>query len=263
MLWQNERESDNVIDQRRIGAKGLGLGGLILGAVVYYLMGGNPLVYLAENAGSVAQPAAPVSAQDDSRKHFAAVILGSTEEVWSREFSRREKSYVNPSLVLFRDQVRSACGTAASAMGPFYCPGDQRVYLDLGFFDQLQRLGAKGDLARAYVIAHEVGHHVQNLLGLDGGRARTANQASVKVELQADCFAGMWAKQSNYLRHDLQPGDFESALSAAAAVGDDRLQARARGEVIPDSFTHGSSAQRQEAFTAGFTRGEANDCLRL
>jgi predicted metalloprotease len=259
MLWQGQRESGNVIDQRAFGGKSLGLGGLAIGAVIYYLMGGNPLVYVAENAGQVRSSTAAVSPQDESRKKFAAVVLADTEDVWKSVFASVGKTYRDPSMVLFRGAVRSACGRASSAMGPFYCPEDQRVYLDLGFFDQLARLGGKGDFAGAYVIAHEVGHHVQTLLGIAGPHT---NQGSVKMELQADCLAGVWAKQTQAQKNVIEAGDIEEAQAAAAAVGDDRLQQRSQGEVVPDSFTHGSSAQRVAAFEQGFGGGRLNDCMR-
>ena len=278
MDWRGRRESDNVEDQRSFGAKSLGIGGLILGAIVYYLMGGNPLVYLAQNAGPVIEqhqhqnqdPRGSNSAtsrsasesdadgKEDQRKSFVRVILADTEDVWTQEFEQAGRTYEAPKLVLFRGSVKSACGSANAAMGPFYCPNDQRVYLDMGFFDQLSgSLGAKGEAADAYVIAHEVGHHVQTLLGIDMGRG---NRASVATELQADCFAGVWAsheKAKSYLAED----DIHDAINAASAVGDDRLQSRNGGEVVPDSFTHGSSAQRMAAFKKGYTSARLQGCL--
>jgi predicted metalloprotease len=189
--------------------------------------------------------------------------------VWNQIFKGNNITYREPKLVLFTQAVRSACGRASSAVGPFYCPTDQRVYLDLGFFDQLSRsLGAKGDFAAAYVVAHEVGHHVQNLLGVESfvnsrsaSSERTRNQLSVKTELQADCFAGVWAKQTDKAKQVIEDGDINEAVTAAAAVGDDRLQQANRGEVMPDSFTHGSSAQRVEAFRQGFSDGNPQTCL--
>ena len=261
MLWRGQRESDNVEDQRGVGGKTIGVGGLLIGAVVYYLMGGNPLVYLAENAGSVRQaaPTQQVSAKDDDRKHFVGVVLADTEDVWRDIFRTQGKTYRDPKLVLFRDRVDSGCGYASEASGPFYCPRDQRVYIDLGFLDELSgSLGAKGEFAGAYVIAHEVGHHVQNLLGLE---AHAANK-SVQIELQADCLAGVWARQTEKQKHVIEPGDIDQALGAAAAVGDDRLQKRAQGYVVPDSFTHGSSAQRVAAFRAGYNGGQLGSCLK-
>jgi uncharacterized protein len=269
MLWRGRRESDNIVDQRSFGGKGLGVGGLLLGAVVVYLMGGDPVAFLAQNASNVQPRGAPVnSAQDSERKSFAGVVLAETEDAWSHLFSQVNRRYQPPQLVLFRGRVDSQCGRASSATGPFYCPPDQRVYLDLSFFDELSRnLGAKGDFAAAYVIAHEVGHHVQNLLGFEEAARRQQrgmgeaerNRVSVAIELQADCFAGVWAKQVQG-RGILEAGDVDEAISAASAVGDDRLQSRAQGYAVPDSFTHGSSAQRMEAFRKGFDGGDIRAC---
>lgn len=270
MLWQGQRESDNVIDQRAVGGKTLGGGALVVGAIIYYLMGGNPLTYILQNAGSVQQSAPAVSQPvDDQRKSFASVVLADTEDVWSGVFQEAGRVYRKPKLVLFRGRVESACGTAETAAGPFYCPSDQRVYLDLSFLDELSHgLGAQGEFAAAYVIAHEVGHHVQNLLGIESAsrerqRAmdrRERNQASVQIELQADCFAGVWAKQTERTKKVIEDGDIDQAMRAASAVGDDRLQKRAQGVVVPDSFTHGSSAQRVAAFRAGYEGGELTSC---
>ena len=275
MLWNNQRESGNVSDQRGIGGKTLGVGGLVVGAIVYYFMGGNPLDYLAQNAGNVTtgphtmqqQREAPRS--DDDKK-FVAVVLGETEDVWHAVFKQINLTYQEPKLVLFTQSVQSACGQASSAVGPFYCPGDHQVYLDLTFFKQLQtKLGAKGDFAEAYVIAHEVGHHVQNLLGVEKSIRRqqqaagdsSRNHFSVIMELQADCLAGVWAKQTQDTKQVIENGDIEEAINAAAAVGDDRLQQASRGQVVPDSFTHGSSAQRVAAFKTGFGGGQLQACL--
>jgi len=270
MLWKGRRESGNVEDQRSFGGKSLGVGGLVLGAVVVYLMGGDPLAFLAQNAGNVQRSAPVNSTQDNEKKSFAAVVLAETEDAWNHLFTEAGRRYQAPKLVLFRDRVQSECGTAGSATGPFYCPPDRRVYLDLSFFDELSRnLGAKGDFAAAYVIAHEVGHHVQNLLGLEEAARRAQkgmdekerNQVSVGIELQADCFAGLWAKQVQG-KGLLEPGDVEEAIGAAAAVGDDRLQKRNRGYVVPDSFTHGSSERRMAAFKRGFEGGALESCTR-
>ena len=278
MDWRGRRESDNVEDQRSFGVGSLGIGGLILGAIVYYLMGGNPLVYLAQNAGpaieqhqqrqhepdrssssAMSRSASEENGKgEDQRKSFVRVVLADTEDVWTKEFTQAGRTYDPPKLVLFRGSVKSACGSASAAMGPFYCPNDERVYLDMGFFDQLSgSLGAKGEAADAYVIAHEIGHHVQTLLGIDMGRG---NRASVATELQADCLAGVWAsheKAKSYLAED----DIRDAINAASAVGDDRLQSRNGGEVVPDSFTHGSSAQRVAAFKKGFSSARLQACL--
>jgi predicted metalloprotease len=274
MLWRNRRESGNVLDQRRIGGKTLGAGGLVIGAIVYALMGGNPLDYIAQNSdqlrtGQSSRTGAPPA--NDDQKRFVSVVLGDTEDVWNDIFKRNDSTYREPKLVLFTQAVRTACGHAGSAVGPFYCPADERVYLDLGFFDQLSRsLGARGDFAQAYVIAHEVGHHVQHLLGVDedvrrrqaaAGRAG-ANRLSVRLELQADCLAGVWAKHTERAKQVIESGDVEEAMTAAAAVGDDRLQRKQTGEVVPDSFTHGSSAQRVEAFRAGFSNADPQTCLQ-
>lgn len=255
MLWRDRRQSDNVVDSRRIGGAGLGIGGLLIGAVAVYLMGGNPLAFIAQNIGSTTQQAAPVSEKaDDDKKAFASVVLADTEDVWSKSL----KNYVPPKLVLFRGRVQSACGRASASSGPFYCPRDQRVYMDLSFLDELSsRFGARGDFAGAYVIAHEVGHHVQTLAGIEKS---SSNADSVKVELQADCLAGVWAKKTEQAKNVIEPGDIDEALGAAAAVGDDRLQRQSQGEVVPDSFTHGSSAQRVAAFKRGYSAGEAAGC---
>ena len=260
MLWKGRRESDNVEDRRRVGGKTLGGGTLILGAFVYYLMGGNPLVFLAQNINQM-QPAAPITASSDERKRFVSVVLADTEDVWSAQFRGAHKTYRAPKLVLFRNLVDSGCGRAGKSTGPFYCPLDQRVYLDLDFLDELSRgLGAKGEFAGAYVIAHEIGHHVQTLLGLERGAQRT-NAESVRIELQADCLAGVWTKQTEKTKNVIEARDIEEALGAASAVGDDRLQKRARGYVVPDSFTHGSSADRMAAFQRGYRGAELAACL--
>jgi predicted metalloprotease len=267
MLWKNRRQSTNIVDRRGMGGP-MSIGGLILGAVVYYLMGGNPTEYVMQNSGGM-QSQQAVSATDD-QKQFVSVVLADTEDVWNSIFQNSNLKYQEPRLVLFNNQVASACGQASSAIGPFYCPGDQQVYLDLSFFKQLTNsLGAEGDFAVAYVIAHEVGHHVQNLLGVEGpvrqrqGRAnaREKNQLSVKMELQADCLAGVWSKHTEKTKNVLEVGDIEEALNAASAVGDDRLQKASRGEVVPDSFTHGSSAQRVQAFKVGYQNGDTQACL--
>ncbi len=258
-----------------MGGKTLGIGGLVVGAVVYALMGGNPLDYLSQNAGNVMtgqqqeQRTAP-GAENDDQKRFVAVVVADTEDVWNSVFKQSNLTYREPKLVLFSRMVQSACGRASSAVGPFYCPSDQKIYLDTTFFNQLSsRLGAQGDFAQAYVIAHEVGHHVQNLLGVEkasrqrmsGVGERERNAMSVKIELQADCFAGVWAKQTQDAKQVIEAGDIDEAMGAAAAVGDDRLQKAGRGEVVPDSFTHGSSEQRVQAFKAGFQNGDAQSCL--
>lgn len=267
MLWKNRRGSNNVIDRRGIGG-GLGIGGLIIGAILYTLAGGDPGEFLAQNTSSVQEQ--ETRPGNDDEKKFVSVVLADTEDVWNEIFQKNNLKYREPSLVLFNNMVRSACGNASSAVGPFYCPADEQVYLDLSFFKQLSdSLGAGGDFAAAYVIAHEVGHHVQNLLGIaEAVRARQEavgererNKLSVMMELQADCLAGVWAQHTHKTKNVLEAGDIEEGLNAASAVGDDRLQQASRGEVVPDSFTHGSSAQRIEAFRRGFSEGNPEACL--
>jgi predicted metalloprotease len=244
--------------------------------VIGYFMGVSPSTLLSLLTGGDPQavttpaPANPATgAANDSQVDFVRAILGETEDVWGAYFKNMGKTYVRPKLVLFSGQVSSACGFASSASGPFYCPGDQKVYIDLSFYRQLAtEFGAPGDFARAYVIAHEVGHHVQNLLGITdkadqaeqhAGRIG-ANHVSVEIELQADCFAGVWAAQANNARKILEPGDLEQGLKAASSVGDDTLQKRAQGTVVPDSFTHGTSAQRVGWFRRGFDSGKIESC---
>jgi predicted metalloprotease len=277
--WRGQRESDNVEDRRgapfgRTAVVGGGVGTVVL-ALVYLLLGGDPRDVLdgiqsppATEAASGTQPPPQESSHELDERHFVAVILAETEDVWRAEFRSRGAEYTDPHLVLFRGRVASACGEAAAAMGPFYCAGDARVFLDLAFFDELAtRFGAPGEFARAYVIAHEVGHHVQNLLGISakvrGAEERSdpthANGLSVRLELQADCFAGVWANRSRSALR-LSAEDINSALQAASAVGDDRLQRAARGYVTPDSFTHGTSAQRARWFGRGYEAGGIGAC---
>lgn len=273
MLWKNRRESGNVEDQRRMGKGTMGIGGLAIGAIVVYLMGGNPLQFLMQNAGQLQTSSGAseqVIQQTEESKQFASVVLADTEDVWNEIFQKAGQKYEEPKMVLFSGSVQSACGRGSSAMGPFYCPGDHKVYLDLTFFDQLSgSLGAAGDFASAYVIAHEVGHHVQNISGLDnmfrklkqGGNETRANQVSVVQELQADCLAGVWANRTENEKKVIEAGDIEEAMNAASAVGDDRLQKRSQGEVVPDSFTHGTSAQRVQAFRQGYDSGQYETCV--
>lgn len=267
MLWRNRRGSGNIVDQRRFGGGAMSVGGLLIGAVVYYLMGGNPVDYLAQNSGNIQRQ--EITPESNEQKEFVSVVLADTEDVWNSIFRANGRTYKEPKLVLFAGSVRSACGQASSAVGPFYCPMDQQVYLDLEFFQDLSSsLGAQGDFARAYVIAHEVGHHVQHLLGIsdsireqqETSDAKERNRLSVKLELQADCLAGVWARQTERNKKVLESGDLEEAIGAASAVGDDRLQEASRGQVVPDSFTHGSSAQRVQAFKIGFSGGEMDAC---
>lgn len=248
---------------------GIGIGTLVLAAIVYF-MGGNPMTVLEGSGGApssqVSQPSVggATGGANDEEKQFVKAVLGDTEDTWGEQFRKRGKVYRPPKLVLFSNRVQSACGVAGSSTGPFYCPGDQKVYLDLTFFRQLkQQFGAPGDFAQAYVIAHEVGHHVQNLLGTmdkvnafqDRASKAQANALSVKLELQADFYAGVWAHYAQK-RGLLEQGDIEEALGAASAVGDDRLQKESQGYVVPDSFTHGTSAQRQQWFMRGFQSGD-------
>jgi predicted metalloprotease len=277
MKLDDSRRSDNVEDQR--GSSGIGRGtsiglGTIAILVVGYFMGISPSTLLSLLNGdpqSVTAPAPANTAADsnDPQVDFVKAVLGETEDVWGAYFQKMGKVYTRPHLVLFSGSVSSACGLASSAAGPFYCPGDQRVYIDLTFYRQLaSQFGAPGAFAQAYVIAHEVGHHVQNLLGITDKASQAeqaagrvaANHVSVEVELQADCFAGVWAAQANQARKILEAGDLESGLTAASAVGDDTLQRREQGMVVPDSFTHGTSAQRVKWFKRGFGSGDIGSC---
>jgi predicted metalloprotease len=284
MRLDDERRSDNVEDGRgesggggggfSVG-HGIGIGGVLV-LVVGYFMGVDPstLLSLLNGGGSdapISQPqqTAPPADSKDPQVDFVRAVLGSTERVWGAYFQGMGKEYVQPKLHLFSGRVSSACGMASSASGPFYCPGDQKVYIDLAFYRQLASdFGAPGEFARAYVIAHEVGHHVQNLLGvtqraeeMEQSAGRTgANHVSVEVELQADCYAGVWAQIANQTKKILEPGDLESGLGAASAVGDDTLQKKMQGTVVPDSFTHGSSAQRVKWFKRGFEGGKIEAC---
>jgi len=273
MRWQGRRESGNVEDRRRgPGAPvmiGGGLGTIVL-LVVIVLLGGDPqalLEQLPQQGGAVQQQGAPLDPADDELKQFVSVVLADTEDVWNEQFRRMGRQYQEPTLVLFRGRVQSACGTASSAVGPFYCPLDQKVYLDLGFYDELSnRFGAPGDFAQAYVLAHEVGHHVQNLLGTSEkvqrmrGRVSEAeyNDLSVRLELQADFLAGVWAHHAQRTKDLLERGDIEEGLRAANAIGDDTLQKETQGYAVPDSFTHGTSEQRVRWFRKGLETGDIN-----
>ncbi len=280
MKLDDSRRSDNVEDDRGGGGgiRGihLGLGGTLAVIVIGYFMGVSPSTLLSLLSGGeprAVTPTAPAPADrapgNDPQVDFVRAILGETEDVWGAYFRNMGRAYIRPKLVLFSGQVGSACGFASSAAGPFYCPGDQKVYIDLSFYRQLAtEFGAPGDFARAYVIAHEVGHHVQNLLGVTGKADQAeqragrigANRVSVDMELQADCFAGVWAAQANNARKILEPGDLEQGLTAASSVGDDTLQKREQGTVVPDSFTHGTSAQRVRWFRRGFDSGKIDNC---
>jgi predicted metalloprotease len=270
MLWQGRRESENVEDARGSGGGRLVLGGgigTVILVVLYLLLGGDPqALFDAQQQAQVSQPAqVDNQAPRDEASKFVAVVLADTEDAWNEVFRQMGREYDEPRLMLFTDLIQSGCGFASGATGPFYCPQDRRVYIDLGFFRQLQeRLGAGGDFAEAYVIAHEVGHHVQNLLGItdrvQAARGRVGqseyNQLSVRLELQADFLAGVWARYTDRVKHVVEAGDIEEAIRAASAVGDDRLQRRSRGYVVPDSFTHGTSEQRVRWFRRGYETGD-------
>lgn len=285
MKWEGQRQSENVEDRRgargggglRLGGRrGIGLGTIVVALVAGWIFGINPLTLLGVlgGGGPVAEaPSAEAPAQrppaGDPLAAFVSTVLADTEDVWTGVMRGGGAVYREPKLVLFRGAVGTACGTGQSAMGPFYCPGDQKVYIDLGFFETLRaRMGAPGDFAQAYVIAHEVGHHVQNLLGITGkvdamrGRVSETqmNALSVRVELQADCFAGVWAHHSHKGKGWLERGDVEEAMNAAAQIGDDALQRKSQGTVVPESFTHGTSAQRQGWFRRGLESGSVAQC---
>ncbi len=287
MRWDGNRESDNVEDRRSdsggggggggmIGGRSIGIGTVVIALIGWGVFGINPLTTIGMLSGGSSQPQvqqqqgpAQKPPADDKQAKFVSVVLASTEDVWTKIFQQGGAQYRDPKLVLFRGAVPTACGTGQSAMGPFYCPGDQKVYLDMNFFDTLSRqLGAPGDFARAYVIAHEVGHHVQTLLGttakVDNMRGRVSqrdqNALSVRLELQADCYAGIWANHSQQAKNWLDQGDIESAMNAAQKIGDDTLQRQQTGTVRPDGFTHGSSAQRVRWFTTGLKTGSVQSC---
>ncbi len=293
MKWEGQEQSDNVEDRRDqggggggggggigglLGGRNIGLGSIAVALVAGWVFGINPLTVLGLLSGngggaSVTQQQAPPAAHRppaaDKSAQFASVVLRDTEKVWGQVFQAAGGTYRVPKLVIFRGATRTACGTGQTAMGPFYCPGDSDVYIDLAFFDTLsQRLGAPGDFAKAYVIAHEVGHHVQNLMGItgkvDAQRSRQSeaqgNAMSVRVELQADCLAGVWAFHSQQGKGWLEQGDVEQALNAASQIGDDTLQRKARGSVVPESFTHGSSQQRVSWFKRGLDSGSVKQC---
>lgn len=291
MRWQGRRESSNVEDGRGeggsrgaggrglgIGGKGLGIGTIAVALVASYFLGINPLTVLSMLSGGGAAPqsqqrsaaqAGAGSGVDDEQARFVATVLADTEDVWREVFSQAGQQYQDPKLKLFRNATQTACGQGQAAMGPFYCPADQKIYIDLDFYDTLRdRLGAPGDFAQAYVIAHEVGHHVQHLLGttarLDAARGRVSeeqyNAMSVKLELQADCFAGLWAHRAERSKQILEQGDIEEAMNAASQIGDDALQKKSQGAARPESFTHGTSRQRVTWFKRGFESGDVARC---
>lgn len=275
MKWTGRRESSNVDDRRNLSGGRLAAGGGIAGVIVYilytFLSGGNiDPSQVAENLSTETNQTTlspEQQEQDDKRASFVKVLFADTEDVWNKIFIDNGSKYQEPVLVLYRDEVSSACGNASSASGPFYCPGDYKVYIDLSFYQKLQdKLDAPGDFAMAYITAHEVGHHIQNLLGtadkMDRLRQqlpeKSFNRYSVMLELQADFYAGVWANHAQKMKNILDPGDIEEALTAANAIGDDRLQKQATGQVIPDAFTHGTSAQRMYWFKKGFETGDIN-----
>ncbi len=268
MRWQGRRTSDNVDDRRRMSggkvAVGGGLGTIVI-VVLIYLLGGNPGEMLNQmNIGGGMEQTAMPTAEEDEQAQFVSVVLADCEDVWAKIFSEAGQTYREPTLVLYSAQVSSACGVTGSSVGPFYCPADEKVYIDLNFLEQLQnRLGATGDFSKAYVIAHEIGHHVQKLLGimdevdrLRGQLSETDfNEISVRLELQADFLAGVWAHHAEKMFGILEEGDIEEALNAASAVGDDHIMMQSQGYVVPDAFTHGTSEQRVRWFTKGFKTG--------
>jgi predicted metalloprotease len=273
MRWQNERRSENVEDRRGIPAAGVAVGGgigALLLVLVALFFGADPkqVLNLLQNNQQAApgdQPAVPTDPAEDKLADFVKVVLGETEDVWTEQFRKMNKEYKVPTLVLFKNVVNSACGNANAAVGPFYCPADQKVYIDLAFYQQLKdQFQAPGEFAEAYVIAHEIGHHVQNLLGISDkvhaqqsrGTKEEANEMSVRLELQADFLAGVWAHHLHENRQILERGDVEDGLRAASAIGDDRLQREAQGYVVPDSFTHGTSKQRVRWFRKGLETGD-------
>jgi uncharacterized protein len=275
MRWQEGRRSDNVEDRRGLGGSGGSFGlpiglpgrgvggfGLLAFVIIALAFGADPSQIFAPGGSA---PAAP-SANEEQLKDFVSVVLADTEDVWHQVLGAQGRSYREPTLVLFRGGTDSGCGFADTQVGPFYCPNDEKVYLDLEFLNDLStQLGAPGDFAQAYVIAHEVGHHVQKILGIMDktgarGSERGASGLSVRTELQADCFAGIWAHYADKVLGVVEPGDIDEALNAAAAVGDDRLEREAQGRVVPDSFTHGTSAQRSRWFTTGYKSGEIAAC---
>jgi predicted metalloprotease len=285
MRWEGNRESDNVEDRRGesgdsgggfgFGGRSIGLGTVVVALLASWVLGVNPLTVLNLLSGGPAQVTQVQQAPahrppaDDRMAKFVATVLADTEDTWGELFRSQGGSYVRPKLVLFSGRTPTACGTGVSASGPFYCPGDQKIYIDLGFYRLMQqRFKVSGEFAQAYVVAHEVGHHVQNLLGIsdkvERARRRASeaqgNALSVRLELQADCFAGVWAYHADRTRNILEAGDIETALNAASAIGDDALQRQSQGHVVPDSFTHGTSAQRVRWFKRGIESGRMSSC---
>jgi len=270
MKWMGRRESSNVDDRRGFSGGGLAAGGGVIGLIIYLIysfLGGDPGQLPQQVPQQTSQLSSEQQAADDERAKFVKVVLADTEDVWNKLFSEKGSDYREPTLVLFRDGVASACGNASSASGPFYCPLDNKLYIDLSFYQELQeRFNAPGDFSMAYVVAHEVGHHIQNLMGTADKVSRMrqqvdekeGNKYSVMLELQADFYAGVWAHHAERMKNILESGDIEEALRAANAIGDDRLQKQATGQVVPDAFTHGTSAQRMYWFKKGYETGDIN-----
>lgn len=274
MQWRNRRQSSNVDDRRGVSGRRLAAGGGVVGVIIYllytFLGGTGEMPQIPQITGGLTEgrQLSPEEKQaDDERADFVKVVLADTEDVWNELFRQQGKSYQEPVLVLFRDQVQSACGYASAASGPFYCPADNQLYIDLSFYEDMQhKLGAPGDFAMAYVVAHEVGHHIQNLTGTAAkvNRLRQElseaefNRYSVKMELQADFLAGVWAHHAQRMKNVLEAGDIDEALNAANAIGDDRLQQQSSGRVVPDAFTHGTSEQRVYWFKKGFQTGDVS-----
>ena len=277
MQLDDQNEGSNVEDRRGsfggIGRGGLGVGGIVVALVASYVFGVDPstILNLVSDFDNQPSPQSTLRKQPaaDEMSRFVSKILASTEETWDQVFRERGSRYQQPKLVLFKDTTPTACGTGQSAMGPFYCPADQKVYIDLSFYRDLKvRFHAPGEFAQAYVIAHEVGHHVQNLLGISekvhkaqqGASKATVNALSVRLELQADCFAGVWGYRADTARHIIEPGEIEQALNAASAIGDDRLQQQTQGRIVPESFTHGTSEWRMRWFKRGMDSGDLRQC---
>lgn len=277
MKWDGNRESDNVEDRRGsgggFGGRSIGIGTIVIALLGSYFFGVSPATIISLLSGGGDQMTQQESAQTppaaDPMSRFVATVLADTEDTWGPIFRAQGATYIKPTLVLFTGQTATACGTGDTASGPFYCPGDQKIYIDLAFFQTMrERFRVSSDFAQAYVIAHEVGHHVQHISGITekveqvrrNGSQKQANAVSVKLELQADCFAGVWAYHANQARSILEEGDVESALKAASAIGDDALQRQSQGHVVPDSFTHGTSAQRVRWFQRGIQGGDLNSC---
>ncbi len=267
MLWRNRRQSGNVEDRRGSGGFVAGGIGTIIIALIVWILGGNPLEFLGGGEMQNTENVSTEIPENDTVAQFVSVVLADTEDVWDSIFRASGETYRLPKLVIFRNSVQSACGMASEASGPFYCPGDEKVYMDLSFCDEMKsRFGAPGDFAIAYVIAHEIGHHIQNQLGIidkatrlkENATEKEANRIQVKVELQADFLAGVWAHYMSKYRNILEEGDTREALNAASAVGDDRLQRQFQGRVVPDAFTHGTSEQRMRWFNKGLQSGDIN-----